>query len=148
MSSEAQRVYLMERMLANLGRFSFPIALPNQPFDAPKNATYGEFHILSGPKSVVIGGEGRGRARVRYVGSVQLTIWMPNDKGTKTGSEGSDAFRKVFQLFQGRDSANSTYKFGVIQEFTPQTKAGWECAVVRVPFERDSIEDVTISANG
>lgn len=145
MSKEAQRVYLTNRMNASLGSFGFPISLPNQPFNIPKNAPYGEFHILSGPKPVIISGEGRAKARLRYVGFVQLTVWTPKESGMRTAALAEEKFKKLFQLHQGRDSADSTYKFGALQDFSPQTKEGWECCVVRVPFERDSIEEVTIS---
>lgn len=145
MSKEAQRVYLMSRMVSRVGDFAFPIAMPNQPFNIPVNAPYGEFHIIEGPRSIPIGGEGRGKLRVRYVGFVQLTIWVPDEQGTAIGTIAEDVFKQVWQLRQGRDASGGQYRFGVIQAFTPQTKVGWECFVVRVPFERDSIEDVTIS---
>lgn len=148
MSKEAQRVYLTTRMTNYLSQFGFPIAMPNQPFDIPKNAVYGEFHVIDGPRPIIVGGEGRGRVRVRYVGFVQLTVWIPQDTGTKDGTQAEDKFRDIFQLHQGRDTAGSQYKFGALQAFTPQTKKGYECVVVRVPFERDSVEQVTITTNG
>ncbi len=145
MSKEAQRIYLTSRMNNRLGLFDFPISMPNQPFNIPVNAPYGEFHIIEGPRSIPIGGEGRGKLRVRYVGFVQLTVWIPKEQGTTVGTTAEDIFKDIWQLQQGRDSVGSQYRFGVLQAFTPQTKVGWECFVVRVPFERDSIEDVTIS---
>ena len=144
MSKEAQRVYLTSLMNDRVGDFAFPIALPNQSFNIPTNTPYGEFHVIAGPRPVVIAGHGKGKALVRYVGFVQLTIWLPNDKGMKAGALGEDIFKKIFQFRQGRDEANSTYKFGAQQDFTPQTKAGWECVVVRVPFQRDTVEEVMI----
>lgn len=134
-------------MRSRVGLFAFPIAFENLPFNAPKNAPYGEYHVVAGPKPVIIGGEGRGKVRVRYVGFVQLTIWLPNDKGMQAGSLGEDIFKDIFQFHQGRDEAGSKYKFGALQDYAPQTKAGWECVVIRVPFQRDSIERVTIASN-
>lgn len=145
MSKEAQRVYLSTRMNNRLGLFGFPISMPNQKFNIPVNAPYGEFHIIEGPRPIPIGGEGRGKVRVRYVGFVQLTVWIPKEEGTSVGTKAEDTFKGIWQFQQGRDEAGSQYRFGAIQAFTPQTKSGWECFVVRVPFERDSIEDVTIS---
>lgn len=145
MSKEAQRVYLTQKMTDAEGQFDFPIALPNINFDIPINTPYGEFHIMAGPRPVVIAGEGRGKARVRYVGAVQLTIWIPKHAGTKKGADAEDIFRKLFQFKQGRDSAGSTYKFGAAQDFNPQTKQGWECFVIRVPFQRDAVEQVQLT---
>jgi len=126
-SKEAQRQFLTSRMDARLGDFSFPISMPNQPFDIPRNAVYGEFHILSNPKPLVVGGEGRGKVRVRHVGFVQLNVWIPKNKGTKPSTEAEDIFEDIWQFWQGRDLADSSYKFGPIEPFTPQTKKGWEC---------------------
>jgi hypothetical protein len=144
MSKEAERVYLTNKMKTGEGNYAFPIAYPNLPFDIPTNAPYAEFHIISSPQGVVVGGEGRGRVRMRYAGLVQLTVWVPKEKGTKTGTVSSDTFKDLFQFKVGRDTAGQTYKFGSIQDYTPETKAGWECFVYRVPFKRDSIEQVQI----
>jgi len=145
MSKEAQRVFLTNRMKTAFEQFDFPIALPNINFDIPTNAPYGEFHVMAGPKPIVISGEGRGKARVRYVGAVQLTIWIPKHGGTKIGTDAEDIFRKLFQFKQGRDASGSIYKFGAAQDFNPQTKQGWECCVVRVPFQRDTVEEVQVT---
>lgn len=144
MSKEAQRVYLTKKMKAREAELGFPISYPNQPFNIPVNAPYGEFHILSGPRPIIVGGEGAGKVRIRYVGFVQLTIFLPKETGTKKAALAENVFKQIFQLKQGRDTAGSSYKFGVLQDFTPETKAGWECYVVRVPFNRDSIEEVQI----
>lgn len=145
MSKEAQRKYLTSRMNENINKFSFPIALPNQPFDIPVNLPYGEFHIILGPEPVIIGGEGKAKVRVRYVGFVQLNVWIPKEKGIQTASVAEDVFKDLFQFHQSRDDVGGTYKFKAIQSYTPETKQGWECISARVPFERDSIERVTIS---
>lgn len=145
MSREAQRVYLTNLMKDNVGSYGFPIAYPNVKFDIPTNAPYGEFHIISGPEPIIVGGEGKGKARVRYVGMVQLTVWIPKDRGTKLATVAEDRFRTLFQFRLGRDSAGSTYRFKAAQDFNPQTKEGWECHVVRVPFQRDTVEDVQIT---
>ena len=144
MSKEAQRVYLTNKMKTRQGDLDFPISFPNQPFNIPVNAPYGEFHIISGPKPIIVGGEGTGKVRVRYVGFVQLTVFLPKETGTKKATTSEDVFKAIFQFKQGRDAAGSTYKFGALQDFTPETKAGWECYVVRVPFHRDSVEEVQI----
>lgn len=146
MSKEAERVYLINKMKARAGDLDFPIGYCNLPFDIPVNAVYGEFHIVSGPRPIIVGGEGIGRVRVRYVGFVQLAIFVPKEKGTKKAAVASDVFKDIFQFKVGRDAEMSSYKFGVLQDFTPETKAGWECFVVRVPYTRDSVEAVQISA--
>lgn len=146
MSLEAQRVYLTLKMEAKVGDFGFPVSFPNQPFNVPKNGPYGEFSIMAGPKPIIAAGEGKGLVRVRRVGMVQIAVFIPNEKGTKAGAIAGDVFEKIFQLKAGRDSAQATYKFGVMQPFTPETKSGWECFVYRVPFTRDSLEKVEIGA--
>ena len=145
MSKEAERVYLTKKMQAREGLLDFAISYPNQPFDIPVNDIYGEFHIMAGPRPIIIGGEGAGKVRVRYVGMVQLTIFIPKEKGTKKAAEAMDVFKQIFQFKLGRDSQQASYKFGVMQDYTPTTKVGWECYIARVHYTRDSIEDVQIS---
>jgi len=145
-SKEAQRVYLTNKMKARASQLGFPISYPNQPFNIPVNAMYGEFHILSGPRPVIVGGEGAARVRLRYVGFVQLTVFIPKEKGTKLAALAEDVFKDIFQFKVGRDTTQSSYKFGALQDYTPETKAGWECYVVRVPFTRDTVEIVEIGA--
>jgi hypothetical protein len=144
-SKEAERVYLTNKMQARDSELGFPISYPNHQFNIPVNAIYGEFHIMSGPKPIIVGGEGKGKVRVRYVGMVQLTVYVPKDKGTKKAALAQDVFREIFQFKLGRDTEQSSYKFGVLQDYTPETTAGWECFVVRVSFQRDSIEIIQIS---
>lgn len=145
MSLEAQRVYLTNKMKNSAGDLELPISYPNHAFDIPLNAPYGEFHILAGPLPIVAGGEGKGRVRVRRVGFVQLTVFVPKEAGTKIATEAGDVFEAIFQLKLGRDATGSSYKFGLLQDFTPETKAGWECYVFRVPFKRDVVADVQVS---
>lgn len=145
MSKEAERVYLTNKMKARADELGFPISYPNHQFNIPVNDIYGEFHIMSGPKPIIVGGEGKGRIRVRYVGMVQLTVYIPKDKGTKKAALAQDVFKEIFQFKLGRDAEQSSYKFGVLQDYNPETKVGWECYVVRVSFQRDSIETVQIS---
>lgn len=145
MSEEAERIYLTKKMKDSAGDLDFPIAYPNHDFDVPKNAPYGEFFIISGPKPIIAGGEGKGKVRVRYVGMVQLTVWVPKDKGTKIGSIAADTFKGIFQFKLGRDESGSVYCFEAFQKATPDSKAGWACFVFRVPFHRDTIEVVQVS---
>ncbi len=145
MSKEAERVYLTNKMKAREGDLDFAISYPNHAFDIPQNAPYGEFHIVSGPRPIIMGGEGRGKVRVRRIGFVQLTVMIPKLKGTKIATTAEDVFTAIFQFKLGRDAAGSSYKFGPIQDFTPETEAGWECYVFRVPFHRDTVEIVQIS---
>lgn len=147
MSVEAQRIYLSNKFTAGMlaGGVTLPVKMPNVPFDIPVNAPYGEFHIITGPVPVTIAGEGRGKVRNRHTGMVQLTIWMPEDSGTKVGTRTGDKFKDIFQLKLGRDSSQDVYQFGVLQSFTPDTKTGYSVAVFRVPFTRDEVAAVQIS---
>lgn len=145
MSKEAERKYLTGRIQARKGDFAFPFSIPNQTFNIPKNAPYGEFHIVAGGKSVTKAGHGKGKNRVEYVGFVQMNVWMPKDSGTKVGTDAEDLFKSIFQSKVGRDSAGSVYEFKTIESFTPTTKVGWEVASFRVPYTRTSVEDVQVS---
>lgn len=145
MSAEAERQFLVAKVLARKADFAFPFSVPNQNFNIPKNAPYGEFHIVSGGKSVVKAGHGKGKARVEYVGFVQMNVWMPKDSGTKIGTDAQDLFKEIFQLKVGRDSACAVYEFKTIESFTPTTKVGWEVAAFRVAFTRSIVEDVQVS---
>jgi hypothetical protein len=131
MSEDAQRQYLVNKMQNGWNSF-LKTAYPNLAFNIPTEEPYAEFHIASGPKPV---------------GFVQLTVWIPNKKGTKPATLAGDKFKEIFQFKKGRDLACQTYKFGILQPMTPETKAGWECLVYRVPFERDTVERVQISIN-
>jgi hypothetical protein len=142
MSIEAQRVYLSNKF-TRLG-MDLKVAMPNQPFDIPKNAAYGEFHIL-GSDYFEVGGEGEGKVRLRHVSIVQLTIWVPEGKGTKGSAMAADLFTKGFQFKQGRDSAGQIYRFKGPQVMNPSTKNGWSVTVARVPFERDEVVEVQTS---
>lgn len=145
MSKEAERVFLTTMIENRKADFPFKFSIPNKLFDIPKNATYGEFHIVSGPKSVIKAGHGKGKARVEYLGFVQMNVWIPKDKGTIDGTKAEGIFKKIYQMRVGRDSACAVYEFSTIQSITAQTKAGYEVFAFRVPFTRTIVEDVQVS---
>jgi hypothetical protein len=145
MSKEAERQFLVSKVLARRSDFDFPFSVPNQNFNIPKNSPYGEFHIVAGGKSIIRAGHGKGKARIEYVGYVQMNVWMPKDSGTKIGTEAEDLFREIFQLKVGRDDAHAVYEFKTIESYTPTTKQGWEVASYRVPYTRTIIESVQVS---
>jgi hypothetical protein len=145
-SVEAQRVYLSNKFTGGgIAAADFPVMMPNIQSNIPENAPYGEFYIVSGGKPVIMGGEGVGKVRVKYVGMVQLTVWIPEGKGTKPGTTIGDKFKGAFAGQVGRDAAQQVYRFGYMQDFTPQVKTGWECLVYRVPFTRETVEDIQVS---
>lgn len=144
MSKEAERVFLTNLMKNRIGDFPFPIAMPNANFNIPVNAVYGEFYLVSGPKPIIAAGEGKGKVRTVRVGFVQLTVWVPKDKGTKSATTAQDIFENIYQMKLGRDTAGQVYHFGLIEDYTPTTKAGWECFVFRVPYKRSSVEEVQV----
>ena len=111
--------------------------MPNTKFDIPVNAVYGEFHIL-GTKPFVAGGSGENKVIERHVGMIQLTIWVPEEKGTKAASEAADKFAKGFAHKQGRDTSGSTYVFKGVETINPDTKTGYSVHVSRIPFHRDT----------
>lgn len=143
MSLEAQRVFLSNKFTS--AGIDLPVLMPNVPSLIPENAPYGEFHIIGGGKPIPIGGEGPGKVRNRYVGMVQLTIWVPEGKGTKPATTAGDKFAAIFGGKLGRDSAQQTYRFQYVQEFTPQVKAGWSCSVYRIAFTRDVVESIQVT---
>lgn len=141
MSEEIQRKYITGKAKV-LNTDDFPCAMPNQEgFDIPENAPYGEFWIMGGD-SITIGSEGKYKKRVRYVHMVQLTVWVPEGKGTKAATRAGDVFKDLFANKQGRDELQQFYRFSSLQSFTPQKKNGWVAAVFRIPFTRDTIETV------
>ena len=142
MSFEEQRVYLSGKV-TDLG-LSIPVEMPNTPFKQPTNSAYAQFHIL-GTKPFIVGGEGEGKARFRHVGMVQLTVWIPEGKGTKGATEAADKFADLFQMKQGRDRVGCTYRFKVAEVQNPQVKQGWDVTVVRIPFTRDEVGTVQVS---
>ena len=145
MSEESERVFLTQKMVNGQGDFAFTIGYENHPFDIPKNLPYGEFYIVTNPNSIPISGEGTGKVRVRYVGFVQLNVWIPNNSGTKPATLAGDLFKKLFSFKIGRDTSGNTYKFKTLQKLNAPDQNGWTCRIFRVPYERDAIEDVQIS---
>lgn len=142
MSEEIQRKFLTGKAKV-LHTVAFPCRMPNQDgFDFPKNKAYGEFWIIGGD-SFTIAREGPGKVRNRYVQMVQLTIWVPEGKGTKPATDAADVFKTLFQSKQGRDEIGQFYRFGTIQSFTPSTKEGWTVAVYRIPYTRDVVEAIS-----
>lgn len=138
MSLEAQRVYLTSRF--SQVQTGVPMALPNIKFDRPKDAAYGEFHIMGGD-SFKMGSEGEEKTRVRYVHMIQMTIWIPGEKGQKAATLGADSLAARFANRQGRDPSGAFYRFGDIQSFTPaKTPQGWDAHVFRIPYTRDVVE--------
>ena len=65
-SHDEQRRFLADRFTQIV--LGIPVKMPNTPFDIPKNAPYGEFHILGNAEPIPIGGEGSGKIRERTVG--------------------------------------------------------------------------------
>lgn len=127
--------------------FGFAVRIPNQPFKQPENAVYGEFHIMGGTEPIPVGGMGAGKIVERNVRMIQLTVWIPEGKGTAAGAKALDKFNDLFAWKLGRDREGNTYKFRGLQTFNPTVKAGWECMIGRVPFTRDetTLVDVGVS---
>lgn len=146
MSLEAQRKYVTDKFTsAGIIASDFPVLLPNLQATIPPNAPYGEFHIISGGKPITLGGQGEGKVLNQYVGMVQLTVWVPEGKGTKTATTAGDKFKDAFAGKLGRDSAQQTYEFHYMQDFTPQVNTGWTCQVFRIPFDRRVVEEIQVS---
>lgn len=143
MSQEAQRVYLTKKF--NDTGVDLPVVMPNIDSNIPENAPYGEFHIVANAPPIVMGGEGKGKVRRLYVGFVQLTVWVPEGKGTKQATAAGDKFDAIFAGKLGRDSAGAVYEFGGMQSFSPTSKNGWSCSVFRVSFRRQVVENVQIA---
>lgn len=144
MSEESERIFLTRT--AKRADFTVPVAFPNQEFDIPKDAPYGEFHILGGDP-LTIGGEGEEKVRTRWVGLIQLTIWVPKDQGTKPQSINGDKLKTCFARKQGWDDDGEFYRFNTLQKFSPtKTPAGWSCKVYRISYTRDEVEDIPAGA--
>jgi len=145
-SLEAQRQYITGKFTsAGIIAPDFPVLLPNLTSPIPTNAPYGEFHIIGGGKPITLAGEGEGKVRNQYVGLVQLTVWVPEGKGTKELTTIGDKFAAAFAGKVGRDSAQQTYRFQYMQELTPQVQTGWTCQVFRVAYDRQVVEEIQVS---
>jgi hypothetical protein len=141
MSLESQRKFLVAKMKQI--DFQFPIEYPNQPFDRPVGQPYGRFDIMGGTP-IVIGGQGKGKAKVKYVHMIQLTVWCPEGKGVAPAGKGGDAFAKKFQLKQGRDDEGDFYRFDAIQPFGTKVVNGDHVQVYRIAYTRDSMQPIDI----
>lgn len=139
MSNESQRVYLSNKM-SKLA-LGLPVKMPNLDFDFPKNSPYAEFWIM-GTKGIPISGEGTNKIKERFPGMIQLTVWVPDGKGTKASSVAIDKFIEAFEYRTGRDAAGSSYEFKGSETFTPDTKQGWSVTIARISFRRDEVKKV------
>lgn len=145
MSQESQRVLLVSKLSSI--PYGFPVKIPNQPFKQPENAVYGETFIMGGPEPIAIGGVQKGVIIERSIQMVQLTIWVPEGKGTKEASLALDKFKKTFAYRKARDREGNTYQFSGMQVFNPTVKAGWSCHIGRIPFHRDERTEIDVTAS-
>jgi hypothetical protein len=148
MSFESQRSYLGSRMKqVDTG---LPMAFPNVKFDRPKDAPYGEFHIMGGDfyyKEIMGASPTAGMVRVKvcYTPMLQMTIWIPEEGKEGPATRAADALHQRFANRQGFDDSGDFYRFKTVQPITPQsTKQGWKAYIFRIPFTRDTIEEVPI----
>lgn len=142
MSFESETAFIVGRFSrAGVITDDFTCKLPNLPFNIPQDAAYGEFHIM-GSDPITMGGEGEGKIRTKWVSMIQLTVWVPEGKGTKGSSKAGDRFKAMFARKQGRDLEGELYRFKTIQSFAPSTSAGWAVQVFRIPFTREEVEDI------
>lgn len=148
MSFESQRIYLSERM--KQVQPGLPMAFPNVKFDRPKDAPYGEFHIMGGDyyyKEILGASPTQGMVRVKvcYTPLLQMTIWIPEEGGEGPATRAVDQLHKRLANRQGYDADGDFYRFKTVQTFSPQdTKQGWKAYVYRIAFTRDTVEDVPI----
>ena len=142
MSTESQRVFLSGKMTALA--LGIPVKIPNTVFNIPTNAPYAEFNIMT-TKPFTVGGMGEGKIMERYVGMIQLTVWVPEGKGTKASALACDKFAKHFRHTLGRDLEGWTYTFKSAEVLTPDTKQGYSVQIARIPFHRDEITEVQVS---
>lgn len=148
MSLESQRIYLSSRMKqVDTG---LPMAFPNKTFIHPKDAPYGEFHLMGGDYyyKEILGASttpGMVKVKVCYTPMIQMTIWIPEDGGEGPATRAADKFHKRFANRQGFDEEGDFYRFKTVQPFTPQdTKQGWKAYVFRIPYTRDTVEEVPV----
>lgn len=148
MSLESQRIYLASRMKqVDTG---LPMAFPNAKFNRPKDAPYGEFHVMGGDfyyKSMEgeVASRGMIKVKVCYTPMLQMTIWIPEEGGEGPATRAADKLAQRLANRQGFDESGDFYRFKVVQAFTPQdTKQGWKAYVYRIPFTRESVEEVPV----
>jgi hypothetical protein len=104
---------------------------PTSSSQIPVSDPYGEFHIVAGTPPVTMGGEGEGKVRNCYVGFVQLTVWVPANKGIKPATTAGDKFKDMFAQKVGRDLAGQVYRFGANARDHADRQAGM--GMLRLP---------------
>jgi hypothetical protein len=145
MSKETERVYLEGRMAAQWKIISptVKIGFENTNFKPPTaNEVYAEFFIVGG-RGIVAGGVGDGKVLKRTPGFIQITIWAPDESGTKTASILRDKAGKIFELHRGRTSDNDVITFGIADHPNAPKVNGWYPCIVKVPFHRDEVVPIT-----
>lgn len=145
MSEESFRRYVTNRVKNVVKAFdpTFPLAYPNLPFDVPANEVYGRIYMLGG-KSFNAAKDGD-KLRVRRTGIVQITIFSPAKSGTKRATEMIDAIMKGLENHQGRTSSGSVVTFKAAETRYPDGQGGWHQTILRVPYYRDDLQDVTVA---
>lgn len=140
MSKETERVYLEGRMVSSFKAVApdTKIGYENTDFKFPENEIYGEFFIVGG-RGIVAGGSGGNTLVKRTPGFVQVTFWIPDETGIKTGNILREQVARIFELHRGRTSDGDVITFGVA-EYPGASKAnGWQPLVVKIGFHRDEI---------
>lgn len=144
MSKESERVYLEGRM-ATFWKSTAPgvkLGMENTNFKPPVGETYAEFFIVGG-RGVPIGWSNGKMVKKRTPGFIQVTIWAPDESGTKTASILRDLAARIFELHRGRTSDGDVITFGVAEHPGAPKVNGWYPCIVKVPFHRD--EDIPVS---
>ncbi len=144
MSQESQRSFITAKV-ANAD-FGLPVKIPNLPFVQPTNAPWAEFYLMGGTPPIVAGGSGPGMIVERTIRMIQLSIWIPEGKGLKPGTDPLDVFENLFAYKIGRDKDGLAYEFKGMQSFTPTVGAGWTCLVGRIPYRVDRQTRIPVTA--
>jgi hypothetical protein len=140
MSKESERVYLEGRMATfwKSSSAGIKLGMENTNFKPPENEVYAEFFIVGG-KGVVAGGSGGQTLIKRTPGFIQVTIWAPDESGTKTATILRDLAGRIFELHRARLSDGDVITFGVAEHPGAPKVNGWYPCIVKVPFYRDEI---------
>ena len=132
MSYEAERVSA-EVAFETGWASATPIKYQNAPFTDPDGDEFVEFFVLSGPSNIAsLGGV---NTMHRFIGFVQIDIYVPENTGTDRARELADTAATIFRdtriddmLFRASDITNGA---------TPP--AGYYRLTVTVPYQRDEI---------
>ena len=125
----------IERQFAN-NYAGTVVKYENVPFVQP-NSAWVSLHLLSGEGNQV--SVGTARSLHRYVGVVQVDIYIPEDGGTAQSRTIADVVEAIFRGKQIAAGSSGTITFRTPFYVSHGIENGWYRATVSTTYQRDKI---------